>query len=64
MPAEKIALSTLYASDPPERSSFGAKFFRGHLERGGEPIPELAAVNVGITDVVYAKPVRPNGQVR
>ena len=52
---EKFALSTLYAPDPPERGSFRARFFRGHLERGGEPIPGLADVDVRITDVVYAR---------
>ena len=55
MMPEKFALSTLYATDPPERGSFRARFFRGHLERGGEPIPELADVNVRITDIVYAR---------
>ena len=35
--------------------SFRATFFRGHLERGGEPIPELSDVNVRITDIVYAR---------
>jgi hypothetical protein len=55
MMPEKFALSTLYASDPPERSSFRASFFRGHLERGGEAIAELADVNVRITDIVYAR---------
>ena len=52
---EKFSLSTLYVPDPPERGSFRARFFRGHLERGGEAIPELADVDVRITDVVYAK---------
>jgi hypothetical protein len=33
MMPEKFALSTLYAADPPERGSFWARFFRGHLER-------------------------------
>jgi hypothetical protein len=55
MMPEKFALSTLYVPDPPERGSFRARFFRGHLERGGEPIPELADVDVRVTDVVYAK---------
>ena len=55
MMPEKFALSTLYVPDPPERGSFRATFFRGHLERGGEPIPELENVNVRITDVVYAR---------
>ena len=55
MMPERFALSTLYAADPPERSSFRARFFRGHLERGGEPIPELSDVTVRITDIVYAR---------
>lgn len=55
MMPEKFALSTLYATDPPERGSFRAEFFRGHLERGGEPIPELSDVDVRITDIVYAR---------
>jgi hypothetical protein len=55
MMPEKFALSTLYASNPPERGSFRARFFRGHLERGGEPIPELEDVIVGITKILYAR---------
>ena len=55
MMPEKFALSTLYVPDPPERGSFRARFFRGHLERGGEAIPELADVDVRVTHVVYAK---------
>jgi hypothetical protein len=55
MMPEKFALSTLYASDPPERGSFRAMFFRGHLERGGEPIAELTDVNVRTTKIVYAR---------
>ena len=55
MRPEEFALSTLYAADPPERDSFGATFFRGHLERDGEVIPGLAEVKVRITDVVFAE---------
>jgi hypothetical protein len=55
MMPEKFALSTLYTPDPPSRSSFRARFFRGHLERGGEVIPELADVVVRVTDVLYAR---------
>lgn len=55
MMPEKFALSTLYTPDPPARSSFRARFFRGHLERGGEVIPELANVVVRVTDVLYAR---------
>ena len=52
---EKFALSTLYSPDPPARASFRARFFRGHLERGGRVIPELADVVVRVTDVLYAR---------
>jgi hypothetical protein len=55
MMPEKFALSTLYAEDPPERTSFRATFFRGHLERGGEPVADLTDVVVRIVDVVYAR---------
>jgi len=55
MMPEKFALSTLYSPDPPARSSFRARFFRGHLERGGEIIPELADVVVRVTGVPYAR---------
>jgi hypothetical protein len=55
MMPEKFALSTLYAPDPPARSVFKARFFRGHLERGGVAIPELTDVDVRITRVVYAR---------
>lgn len=55
MMPERFALSTLYATDPPERGSFRATFFRGHLERGGEPIAELSDVDVRIADIVYAR---------
>ena len=51
---EKFSLSTLYDHDPPERGSFRATFFRGHLERGGEAIPELTDVTVRINDVIHA----------
>ena len=54
MMPEKFALSSLYAAQPPERGSFRATFFRGHLERGGIPIPDLTDVNVHVTRVVYA----------
>lgn len=51
---EEFTLSSLYAPDPPERDSFRARFFRGHLERGGQVIPELAKVTVRIKRVIYA----------
>ncbi len=55
MRPEEFALSTLYATDPPERTTFSATFFRGHLERDGEPILELSDVDVRITDIAYAR---------
>jgi hypothetical protein len=55
MMPQRFALSTLYTPDPPARRSFRARFFRGHLERGGEVIPELGNIVVLVTEVVYAK---------
>ncbi|HLM22949.1 MAG TPA: hypothetical protein VK390_15690 [Propionibacteriaceae bacterium] len=55
MMPQRFALSTLYTRDPPARRSFRARFFRGHLEQGGEVIPELGNIVVRVTDVVYAK---------
>jgi len=52
---ELFALSTLYIPDPPARGSFKARFFRGHLERGGEAIPELTDIEVRIINVVYGR---------
>ena len=52
---EEFALSSLYESDPPTRDTFRATFFRGHLERGGEAIPELTGITVRITDVIYSQ---------
>jgi hypothetical protein len=55
MMPEKFALSSLYAADPPERGLFRATFFRGHLERGGEPIAALSDVDVRVREIVYAR---------
>ena len=55
MMPQRFALSTLYTPDPPVRRSFRGRFFRGHLEHGGEVIPELGNIVVRVTDVVYAK---------
>src|SRR4029453_8173515 len=55
MMPQRFALSTLYTPDSPARRSFRARFFRGHLERGGEVIPELGNIVVRVTDVVYAR---------
>ena len=55
MMPDEFPLSTLYAGDPPPRGSFGATFFRGHLERGGESIAELTDVDVRVTDVVHGR---------
>jgi hypothetical protein len=55
MRPQRFALSTLYTPDPPARSSFRARFFRGHLEGDGQVIPGLGNVVVRVTDVVYAK---------
>jgi hypothetical protein len=37
--------------------AFPATVFRGHLERGGEPIAQLANIDVKVERVVYAKEI-------
>jgi hypothetical protein len=55
MMPQRFALSALYTPDPPARRSFRARFFRGHLERGGKIIPQLGNIVVRVANVVYAK---------
>jgi hypothetical protein len=56
-PADKFILSRMFSSEdqPPRRRSFRGKVFRGHLERGGEPIDGLSDVEVNAKRVVYAR---------
>jgi hypothetical protein len=53
---ERFVLSRLFTPDPqqPMLKTFKATVFRGHLERGGQPIEGLANVLVNITKVVHA----------
>ena len=55
MNPEPFELSSLYVGHEPARTSFQATFFRGHLERGGEPISGLTDVQVRIGRVAYAR---------
>jgi hypothetical protein len=53
---ERFELSSLYLPPgEPRRRSFQATFFRGHLERGGQPIPELTDIEVHVPQVLYAR---------
>ena len=59
-PSEPFVLARLFGGEPeaPMRS-FPGTLFRGHLERGGEPLQELAEVQVTVRRVVYAQEIGP-----
>jgi hypothetical protein len=54
---EDFILSRLFTPDAqrPMLNTFTATVFRGHLERGGQQIGQLAKVNVNIKQVVHAQ---------
>ncbi len=56
-----FVLSHLLASGPPPAPlrAFTGTVFRGHLERGGVPIPGLEGVTVVVTRVVHARQFAP-----
>ncbi len=54
-PQDPFELSTLFRPLPPPRSSFGAKLFRGHLERGGTELNGLTDFEVKVKRVIYAE---------
>jgi len=60
-PAEQFVLARLWKSgdQPVARKAFAAAVYRGHLERGGEKIKGLSAVDVRVKRVVYARELRP-----
>jgi hypothetical protein len=61
-PQQLFVLSRLFTPEAkPRQRSFTAKVFRGHLERGGEPIPGLNPVTVEITRVVHGRKFTPKG---
>lgn len=54
-PIDEFKLPTLFTPPhDPARTSFKATVFRGHLERGGEPIKDLTDITVTVQRVVYA----------
>ena len=56
-------LSRLFVpANRPQIASFNAKVFRGHLERGGKPVPGLENVTVNISRVVEAHEFMPQAQ--
>ena len=59
-PGEQFALAEIFSPAAGEpRSSFPARVFQGHLERGGTVIPGLNAIRVRIKRVVHAHEFRP-----
>jgi hypothetical protein len=63
---ERFVLTDLVEPDPqhPRRSSFKGTLFRGHFERGGEPLPMTAAgqpptINAQVTQVVHFRKFDP-----
>lgn len=53
---EKFVLSRLFTPNgEPKLKTFEGTVFRGHLERGGEPIAGLSDVSINITKVVHAR---------
>ena len=54
-PQDSFKLPTLFRPLPPPRSSFKAKLFRGHLERGGEELSGLTNFDVKIKRVIYSE---------
>jgi hypothetical protein len=60
-PAGRFVLSRMFAPETlsQRRDAFPGTVYRGHLERGGEPISGLTDVGVTITRVIYAQELRP-----
>lgn len=54
-PDDQFALSRLISTaEEPDRHSFKASVFRGHLERGGVEIKGLGGISVDIAEVIFA----------
>jgi hypothetical protein len=52
---ERFVLRELFQSGPaPQRTSFKATVFRGHLEKGGTPIDALTDIDVHVNRVIHA----------
>jgi hypothetical protein len=58
---QRFVLASLFtpSAQNPSRRSFQAEVFRGHLERGGQPIERLNDVTVNVKKVVYARKFDP-----
>ena len=58
---EPMVLGKLFTPDPqhPSVSSFKATVFRGHLERGGQPIRGLKNIDVNVKRVILAREFDP-----
>ena len=58
---EPMVLGNLFTPDPqhPSVTSFKATVFRGHLERGGQPIRGLKNVDVNVKRVILAREFDP-----
>ncbi len=57
-PKELFVLSRLFSGDPETLlRSFPATAYRGHLERGGRPLPQLTDIDVTVKRVVYAEEI-------
>jgi len=57
---EEFVLSRLFTPDAqPKLNSFKGMVFRGHLERGGQPIDGLTDVSINIKKVVHARMFNP-----
>jgi hypothetical protein len=58
---EPMVLAKLFTPDPqhPSVTSFRATVFRGHLERGGQPIPGLKNIDVTVKRVILAREFDP-----
>lgn len=55
-PEDRFALSRLVSPvEAPERRSFTATVFRGHLERGGVEIGQLEGISADVAEIVYAE---------
>ena len=54
---EVLEVESLFAPGPdkPLRRAFAGTVFRGHLERGGQPIDTLTNIQVNIKKVVYSQ---------
>ncbi len=57
---ENFVLTHLFAPrDQPQRKTFSATVFRGHLENGGTPIPALEKTQVTVSRVVHGRMFEP-----